>query len=125
MLREAVLAIIGADALPKKGSSMSICDRMDQAREIFFSQNPGLAAEIDAVNPAVIEACGTDIDAHKAQRRAEVFADAAKRRGIDAVELAIQLVAESPEQAHKWRMDRHRQTAEALGIDWEEYQATQ
>jgi hypothetical protein len=31
------------------------------------------------------------------------------------------MVADSPEQAQTWRMDRQRQIAKTLGIDWDDY----
>lgn len=49
------------------------------------------------------------------------FEDAADEQGIEAWELAIELIAESPEQRQTMRLEAHRQVAEALGMEWEEY----
>ena len=49
------------------------------------------------------------------------FEDAADEQGIEAWELAIELIAESPEQRQRMRLEAHRQVAEALGMEWEEY----
>lgn len=49
------------------------------------------------------------------------FEDSAEEQGIEPWELALELIAESPEQLKSMRLEAHRQVAEALGMDWEEY----
>lgn len=49
------------------------------------------------------------------------FEDAADEQGIEAWELAIELIAESPQQRQQMRLEAHRQVAEALGMEWDEY----
>ena len=92
-----------------------------KARDKFFAQNPRALTEIEAVKPAVIEACGMTVDEYREQQRLIVFAEAAKSRGLEVDEFVIRLIAESPEQANEWRLDQHRKIAAALGIDWDEY----
>jgi hypothetical protein len=36
-------------------------------------------------------------------------------------EFVIHLVAESPQQAQAWRMERQREIANTVGIPWDEY----
>lgn len=102
---------------------MDIQDRYSAAREKYFSQNPAAEHEINAVSTTVIEACGMTVEEYREQRRAQVFASAAEARGIDSSELVILLMAESPEQAHEWRLDQHRKVADALGMEWTEYRS--
>jgi hypothetical protein len=100
---------------------MNIENRYDAARDKFFAQNPQALVQIESVKPGVIEACGMTVEEYRQQQRCVVFAEAAKTRGLEVDEFVIRLVAESPEQANVWRMDRHRKIAGALGIGWEEY----
>lgn len=61
------------------------------------------------------------MEEYREQRRYVVFAQAAKAHGLEVDEFVINLVAESPEQAHAWRLEGQRRTAEVLGIPWDEY----
>jgi hypothetical protein len=100
---------------------MSIENRYSAARDKFFAENPRALTEIESVSAGVIEACGMTIDEYRQQQRCVVFADAAKTRGLEVDEFVIRLIAESPEQAQEWRLDRHRKVAKVLGIEWDEY----
>ncbi|KAF0255654.1 MULTISPECIES: DUF6388 family protein [Pseudomonas] len=95
--------------------------RYKAARDKFFAENPQALTAIESVKPSVIEACGMTVEEYQQQQRYVVFAEAAKSRGLEVDEFVIQLMAQSPEQAQAWRLDRHRQMAEALGIEWAEY----
>lgn len=96
-------------------------DRYDAARNKFFAEDPQAMTEIESVSAGVIEACGMTVVEYRQAQRVRVFAEAAEKRGIELDEFVIQLVAESPQQAQEWRIQRHRQMADALGIDWPEY----
>ncbi|AGZ38141.1 DUF6388 family protein [Pseudomonas aeruginosa] len=98
-------------------------NRYDAARNKYFAENPQAMKKIEAVSAGVIEACGMTVEEYRQVQRVRVFAEAAERRGIELDEFVIQLVAESPQQAQEWRIQRHRQMADALGIDWSEYRA--
>lgn len=100
---------------------MSIENRYHVARDRFFAENPHALTQIESVTPAVIVACGISIDEYREQQRIVVFAEAARSCGLEVDEFVIGLVAQSPEQANEWRLDRHCKTADALGIDWDEY----
>ncbi|WP_116894781.1 DUF6388 family protein [Pseudomonas savastanoi] len=100
---------------------MTIENRYSAARDKFFADNPHAITQIESVKPAVIEACGMTVDEYREQQRLVVFAEAARSRGLEVDEFVIRLVAESPEQANEWRLDKHRKIAAALGIDWDEY----
>lgn len=100
---------------------MSIENRYSAARDKFFEEHPRALAEIESVPANEIEACGITVEEYREQQRCVVFADAAKRLGLEVDEFVIRLVAESHEQAQVWRLNRHRQVADALGINWAEY----
>lgn len=61
------------------------------------------------------------MEEYREQQRYVVFAQAAKAHSLEVDEFVIHLVAESPEQAHAWRLEGQRRIAEALGIPWDEY----
>lgn len=102
---------------------MNGSQRFKLAMERFFAANPRLAADADNISEAAADAVGSTWEEAKYLRRRRVFEVAAKARGIDAFEYAIQLVAESPAQAHAWRLEQWRKTADAIGMDWEEFKA--
>lgn len=99
---------------------MSIDDRYQRALEIFFAENQHLL-RVEPAHPTDLEALGITPLEYEQHKRDEIFSQAAKDRQIEVSELVIRLAAESPEQAHSWRIDIHRRTAEALGIEWTEY----
>lgn len=99
-------------------------NRYAAAHEKYFAENPHeLDRQMDAVSTRVIEACGITVDEYRQQQRYVLFSQAAEGHGLDLDEFVIHLVAESPEQAHEWRITSHRKMAVSLGIDWADYKA--
>ena len=49
------------------------------------------------------------------------FENEADDLGIEAWELALQLIARSPEELAAMRLEVHQELAEALDMSWEEY----
>ena len=84
--------------------------RQALALQRFAEANPHLLDEM------------RELDAREqAQQMQWAFEDAAQEQGIEPWELALQLIAESPEQLRVMRLETHREVAEALGMAWEEY----
>ncbi|MEX5351909.1 DUF6388 family protein [Pseudomonas juntendi] len=72
-------------------------------------------------NPQLLEDI-RELDEHEqAQQIQWAFEDAANEQGIEPWELALQLIAENPEELQAMRLEVHREVAEALGMSWEEY----
>lgn len=101
--------------------SMNIQERYAAARDKFFTENPRALTEIESISRTVIEAGGSSVEEYREHQRSVVFAEAAKRRGIEVDEYVIQLVSESPAQAREWRLERQREIAESIGMEWDEY----
>ena len=57
----------------------------------------------------------------QAQQIQWAFEDQAQEQGLQAWELALELIAESPEALASMRLETHQEVAEALGLEWEEY----
>lgn len=100
---------------------MSFEQRYSAAHEKFFAENPSALQAIESVSAAEIEASGSTVGEYRTQQRYVAFAEAAQSRGLELDEFVIQLLAESPAQAKAWRLERHREQADALGIGWAEY----
>ncbi|QXH48632.1 hypothetical protein KSS93_12310 [Pseudomonas xanthosomatis] len=84
--------------------------RQALALQRFAEQNPQLLEEV------------RELDAREQAQQIEwAFEDAADEQGVQPWEYALQLIAESPEQLKAMRMETHREVAEALGLEWEEY----
>ncbi|MFK3772660.1 DUF6388 family protein [Pseudomonas sp. NPDC089406] len=84
--------------------------RQALALQRFAEQSPQLLEEI------------RELDAREQAQQIEwAFEDAADEQGVQPWEYALQLIAESPEQLQAMRMETHREVAEALGLEWEEY----
>ncbi|MEB3900555.1 DUF6388 family protein [Pseudomonas putida] len=72
-------------------------------------------------NPQLLEDI-RELDEHEqAQQIQWAFEDAADEQGVEPWELALQLIAENPEELQAMRLEVHREVAEALGMSWEEY----
>lgn len=84
--------------------------RQAAALQRFAGANPQLLEEIRELDPR-----------EQAQQIQWAFEDAAQQQGIQPWELALQLIAENPEQLHAMRLETHREVAEALGLSWEQY----
>ncbi|MBD8567878.1 DUF6388 family protein [Pseudomonas syringae] len=100
---------------------MSMSDRYNAAYEKYFASNPGVVAEIESVNLKMLENIGVTLEEWRINQRYLAFAKAAEAFGLEEDEFVIRLVAESAEQAEAWRLERHRKTADNLGIPWDEY----
>ena len=84
--------------------------RQALALQRFAEANPQLLEEI------------RELGAHEqAQQIQWAFEDAAQEQGVEPWELALQLIAQSPEELQVMRLEVHREVAEALGVSWEEY----
>ncbi|MDO7927732.1 DUF6388 family protein [Pseudomonas sp. KFB-139] len=95
--------------------------RYQAAYEKYFGNNPQAVAEIESVSQKMIEHLGITMEEWRQTERHRIFAEAAKARGLEIGEFVIRLMAESPEQAHAWRLENHRRMADTLGIPWDEY----
>jgi len=85
-------------------------DRQTVALQRFAEANPQLLEEIAALDAR-----------EQAQQVQWAFEDEAQAQGLQAWELALQLIADSPEALAEMRLETHREVAEALGLEWEEY----
>lgn len=84
--------------------------RRDAALEKFKADHPTLLDEI------------RNLDPKEQQQQIEwAFDDAAEEQGLQPWELALQLIAQSPQELHAMRIETHQEVAEALGMSWEEY----
>jgi hypothetical protein len=89
---------------------MNANDSIEAALAKYIVTNPALQAEIKDLSP-------------KGQHDETLWAfeDEAESQGIEPWELALQFTAETPEQAKEWILAAHKEAAEALDMDWEEY----
>ncbi len=89
---------------------MNLLEWNDVALAKYLTTNPNLKTEIQ------------DLSAEEQKQQTQwAFEDEAEDLGIEPWELALQLVAESPEQLKSMRLEAHQQVAETLGMDWDEY----
>lgn len=89
---------------------MNTLEWSEAALAKYLATHPTLKDEISALSPK-----------EQQQQVQWAFEDEAESQGIETWELALELIAESPEQLQSMRLEAHRQVAEALGMDWEEY----
>jgi hypothetical protein len=89
---------------------MNLLEWNDAALAKYLETNPGLRDEIQ------------QLSAKEQQDQTKwAFEDEAEDQGIEPWELALQLIAETPEQLKAMRLEAHQQVAEALGMEWAEY----
>jgi len=89
---------------------MNANDWNEAALAKYIVTNPVLQAEIQDLSPE-----------EQKNQTLWAFEDEAESQGIETWELALQFIADSPEQLKEMRLAAHRQAAEALGMDWDEY----
>ena len=62
------------------------------------------------------------LSAHEQQQQIQwAFEDEAQAQGLDPWELALELIAENPQELQAMRLEVHQEVAEALGLSWEDY----
>jgi hypothetical protein len=89
---------------------MNLLEWNDVALAKYLTTNPDLKTEIQ------------DLSAEEQKQQTQwAFEDEAEALDIEPWELALQLVAESPEHLQSMRLEAHQQVAETLGMDWDEY----
>lgn len=84
--------------------------RQAVALERFAKANPELIAEMALLS-----------EADRQQQIQWAFEDEAQAQGVEPWELALRLIAESPQELQAMRLEVHREVAEALGMSWQEY----
>ncbi|MCY1401882.1 hypothetical protein D9M71_170080 [compost metagenome] len=84
--------------------------RHEAAIEKFMAANPALLEEIQALSPN-----------EQKQQIEWAFEDDAETKGLEPWELALELIAQTPEELKTMRLETHRDVATALGMSWEEY----
>jgi hypothetical protein len=89
---------------------MNANDWNEAALAKYIVTNPVLQAEIQNLSPE-----------EQKNQILWAFEDEAESQGIETWELALQFIADSPEQLKEMRLAAHQQAAEALGMDWDEY----
>ncbi|NBA95927.1 DUF6388 family protein [Pseudomonas sp. R5(2019)] len=84
--------------------------RQEVALQRFVAARPAMQEEI------------SQLSAKEQQQQIQwAFEDEAEEQGVEPWDLALQLIAESPEELAAMRLEVHREVAEALGLGWEEY----
>lgn len=100
---------------------MSFKEHLQEARTLFFIQNPDLAASIEEVAPGVIAAAGMTVEDYRQQKRMEVYARAEKASGSDPFRFCAQILGAPAAQELEWRVEYHRAAASAMGMEWDDY----
>lgn len=79
-----------------------------------------LAKFIDA-HPDIKEEIQSLSEHEQRQQIQWAFEDEAQAQGLEPWELALELIAQSPEELKAMRLEVHHEVAEALGLEWEDY----
>ncbi|MDD1968903.1 DUF6388 family protein [Pseudomonas sp. NPDC090203] len=89
---------------------MNANDWTEAALAKYIVTNPTLQAEIQQLSPT-----------EQQQQILWAFEDEAEDLGIPTWDLALQFIAETPEQLKEMRLAAHKEAAEALDMDWDDY----
>lgn len=84
--------------------------RNELALDTFIKAHPELLEEMKELSAE-----------DRQQQMLWAFENEADDLGIEAWELALQLIARSPEELAAMRLEVHQEVAEALEMSWEEY----
>lgn len=91
-----------------------------EALEIFKQDQQVQAIIKSRVDPKTADALGHSVETLEQQVLLETFRDYATSQGTDTLRLALNMVA-TPEQKKQVLLQHHQDTANALGIELEEY----
>ena len=91
-----------------------------EALEIFKQDSRVQAIIKSKVNPKIADDLGNSVEALEQQVLLETFRDYATSQGTDNLRLALNMVA-TPEQKKQVLLKHHQDTANAIGMDLEEY----
>jgi hypothetical protein len=89
---------------------MNANDWTEAALAKYIVTNPTLQAEIAHLDPK-----------EQQQQILWAFEDEAEDLNIPTWDLALQFIAETPEQLKEMRLAAHKEAADALGMDWDDY----
>jgi hypothetical protein len=89
---------------------MNANDWTEAALAKYIVTNPTLQAEIQHLSPQ-----------EQHQQTLWAFEDEAEALDIPTWDLALRFIAETPEQLKELRLAAHKEAAEALDMDWDEY----
>ena len=84
--------------------------RNELALDTFIKEHPHLIEEMKELSHE-----------DRQQQILWAFEDEAQNRGLETWELALELIARSPEELAAMRREVHQEVAEALDMSWEEY----
>ncbi|MDD1013431.1 DUF6388 family protein [Pseudomonas rubra] len=85
-------------------------ERQAVALQRYLDASPQMREEIAGLS-----------EREQAQQVLWAFEDAAQEQGLEPWELTLQLIADSAEELAVMRLEVHREVAQALGMEWEEY----
>ncbi|MDH0748720.1 DUF6388 family protein [Pseudomonas sp. GD03842] len=89
---------------------MNANDWTEAALAKYIVTNPTLQAEIKELSPE-----------EQQQQILWAFEDEAEDLGIPTWDLALQFIADTPEQLKELRLAAHKEAADALGMAWDDY----
>jgi hypothetical protein len=96
-------------------------DHHKLACENFLARHPEVKAELDALSQREAGILGISLDEFREWKLGERLQEQADLSGVDVGDFIISVAARSESERKAWMLERHKQTAEAMGMDFEEY----
>lgn len=93
------------------------------AIEKFIKSNIELQKKLANLDPIHAKNIGISIEEYRDYEAGKAFSAYAKQRGVDVTVLVIELCASNEKEKKEMLIERHKDIASALDIDWTEYAA--
>lgn len=92
------------------------------AIERFKEQNPEIVNKLKSLDPKIADSLGVPFEEFYEQELHGLYKGYAASMGMSVIDMNMRLAADSEEQVKEMQLEYHQSTAEALGIDWGEFQ---
>lgn len=101
---------------------MSMSDlSYQQALTLYLAERPELLAKLGLGQPQGHCWQPADLSDAQIQHASRVFDEEAQSRGLGSWELALSLLAQTPQELSQMTLDVHREIAEMVDMEWEQY----
>ncbi|CAH0991536.1 hypothetical protein SIN8267_01644 [Sinobacterium norvegicum] len=95
--------------------------RYEVACDRFLAAHPLIQTEVEELDDKAASAQGLSCEQLKANTVYGAFAAHAQKEGMDTAEYTLSVLADSPEELKQMQLEYQHETAEALGMTWDEY----
>ncbi len=96
--------------------------RYEIAVKKFLDANPSVQRNLDQLDSKVAECLGITFEQYRKDELSKAFSQYSQMIGKDELDLIIELCATTQEEKDEMLLEKHKDIANAIGLEWDEYQ---